>query len=91
MKAAMFLAALAATLGATLAVPALAQDSPTSGTKEAIKDDARTVGHAVADASRRVGNTIRDDSKKAGHAIAHGAEKAKAAVTPKGDESKPSS
>ena len=55
-----------------------AQSPETSDTRAAIKDDARTVGHAVAHSAQSVGQTVKDS-----------AEKVKTTVTRKSDEPQP--
>ena len=84
-----------------LAAAAPAQDTNT-GTTAAIKQDARTAGHAVADGARSVGHSVADASRRFGHAVSHGAKavgaktkeeagKAKRSMSGKPEESTPKS
>jgi hypothetical protein len=63
------------------------QDASEPGAKQAIKHDAKAVGHGVADGARHVGHATRDvatqvghGAKDAGKGIGHGAKKAGVAV-----------
>lgn len=79
-----------ATLAVLTAFSAIAQprqDASEPGTKQAIKHDAKTVGHGVADGARQVGHATRDVAIQVGHGardagkgIGHGAKKAGVAV-----------
>jgi hypothetical protein len=54
--------------------------APTSDTTAAVKDDARTAGHAVAHGATSVGHSVADKSREAGHAIANGTRSARDTV-----------
>lgn len=53
---------------------------PASDTTTAVKDDARTAGHAVAHGATTVGHTVADKSREAGHSIANGTRSARDTV-----------
>ena len=63
------------------------QDGAGPDAKQAVKQDAKTVGHGVADGARHVGHATRDAATQVGHGardagkgIGHGAKKAGVAV-----------
>jgi hypothetical protein len=65
-------------IAAAVAVPLILAEvapvwcAPASDTTAAVKDDARTAGHAVAHGAASVGHSVADKSREAGHAIANG-------------------
>ena len=71
------IAALPLILAATL-VPVWG--APGSDSTTAVKDDARTAGHAVAHGATTVGHTVADKSREAGHEIASGTRSARDTV-----------
>lgn len=101
MRQTLFRAAVAGAVVLALTAGVRAQDTNT-GTTTAIKEDAKTAGHAVADGARSVGHSIADASRQVGHAVSHGAKavdakvkeeagKAKRTVSGKSEESPPKS
>jgi hypothetical protein len=101
MKPAFVAAAVAGAVIVLLGAAALAQDTNT-GTTTAIKQDAKTAGHAVADGARSVGHSVAEASRQFGHAVSHGAKavgdktkeeagKAKRTMSGKSEESTPKS
>jgi hypothetical protein len=87
MKARFIRAAAAAAL---LLAPALVpvQSAETSGTTAAVKDDARTAGHAVAHGATTVGHSIAEGARHLGRTVRDGLERLKAGMTGRSGEPK---
>ncbi|HLY51900.1 MAG TPA: hypothetical protein VKQ31_02720 [Steroidobacteraceae bacterium] len=80
MKTTLTLATAALAGALSLVTSAPAQETQSTGVKETIKEDARTVGHAVEHSAKTVGHAVADTSRKVGHEVAEKTAPAREAI-----------